>query len=216
MVKLKYSKDPNDPIAFRDNFDRAYTRYALLYDVLVKFLPGWKTWLKRALPHIQGSRVLEVSFGTGYILTRYAGRHEVHGVDYNKRMVALARSNLARRGLSADLRQGDVAHLPYDDAYFNTVLNTMALSGYPDAARALAEMWRVLRPGGRLVLIDINYPRNQNWLGMALIRFWQRVGDIIRDVDSLLQTCGFEYDDAAIGGFGSVHMYLCEKPDTCA
>jgi ubiquinone/menaquinone biosynthesis C-methylase UbiE len=208
--------DPDDPNLFRDRCDRAYTKYALIYDALVKLLPGWKTWLQRALPHIEGSRVLEVSFGTGYLLTRYAGRHETHGVDYNRRMVAVARSNLARRGLSADLRQGDVAYLPYDDAYFNTVVNTMALSGYPDATRALAEMWRVLRPGGRLVLIDINYPKNQNWLGVALTRFWQRLGDIIRDLDSLLSASGFAYEDTEIGGFGSVHMYLCKKLETDA
>lgn len=211
METPQYSEEPADAKAFHENFDKFYTRTAGLYDVGVKVLPVWKTWLKRAVPHIQGRRVLEVSFGTGYLLTQYADRFETHGVDINARMVEVAKKNLDSRGMSADLRQGSVEQLPVEDEYFDTVITTMAFSGYPDGARAMSEIRRVLRPGGRFVLIDVNYPADRNWLGMRLTRFWQQTGDLIRDVAKLLEDHGFEFEDTEIGGFGSVHLYVCQK-----
>ena len=211
MSKDPYSSEPADPVAFQAKFDRVYTRLGRLYDLAVKLLPVWRNWISCALPHIAGGRVLEVSFGTGWLLAQYAGRFEVHGLEFNARMVTIAKRNLRERGLSADLLRGTVEELPYRDAFFDTVVSTMAFSGYPDGARAMAELRRVLRPAGRLVLIDVNYPRNRNWLGTRLARMWQRAGDLIRDMDNLLQVSGFEYSDTEIGGFGSVHLYVCHK-----
>lgn len=211
MVKPLYSKEPADTKAFQETFDKFYTKTARLYDLGVKILPTWKTWLMRALPHIQGRRVLEVSFGTGYLLMQYASKFETHGIDINARMVAVAKRNLEKSGNCADLKQGNVEQLPYVDEYFDTVISTMALSGYPDGARAMSEIRRVLKPGGRLILIDVNHPANHNWLGMRLTSFWRHLGDIIRDVGKLLEDHGFEYEDREIGGFGSIHMYICQK-----
>ena len=211
MRRPPYSEEPADTKAFQETFDNFYTRTARLYDLGVKILPMWKTWLKRALPHIQGRRVLEVSFGTGYLLMQYASRFETHGVDINARMLAVAKRNLEKRGMCADLKQGNVEQLPYLDEYFDTVISTMALSGYPDGERAMSEIRRVLRPGGRLILIDVNYPADHNRLGMRLSSFWRHLGDIIRDVGKLLEDHGFDYEDREIGGFGSIHMYICQK-----
>ena len=211
MSKPLYSAEPVDAEVFQDHFDRIYTRTARIYDITVKLLPFWKAWLRQAVPHIRGSRVLEVSFGTGYLLTQYAGRFETHGIDLNARLVSVALANLRRLGLTATLLRGNVEHLPYWDGYFDTVVNTMAFSGYPRGARAMAEMRRVLRPGGRLLLIDVNYPEDRNWVGVCMTRLWQRGGDIIRDMDSVLTAHGFEYEEREIGGFGSVHMYLCHR-----
>ncbi|NNG16684.1 MAG: methyltransferase domain-containing protein [Gemmatimonadales bacterium] len=206
-----YSTEPADPAAFQAKFDRVYTRIGGLYDLAVKLLPVWRNWIRHALPHITGGRVLEVSFGTGYLLAQYAGRFETHGLELNARMVTIAKRNLQVRHQSAELLRGTVEDLPYRDAFFDTVVSTMAFSGYPDGARAMSELRRVLRPGGRLVLMDVNYPGDRNWLGMRLTRMWQRVGDLIRDMDKLLQVAGFQYSDTEIGGFGSVHLYVCHK-----
>ncbi|SVE31968.1 uncharacterized protein METZ01_LOCUS484822, partial [marine metagenome] len=140
-----------------------------------------------------------------------ANKFETHGVDINGRMMAVAKRNLENNGTRAVLRQGNVEHLPYEDEYFDTVVNTMAFSGYPDGSGAMSEMRRVLKTGGRFILIDVNYPADHNWLGMRLTGFWQRLGDIIRNVSSLLEEHGFDYEDTEIGGFGSVHMYICQK-----
>jgi len=211
MRRRLYSDEPQDARAHQEGFDRTYTRIAGVYDIAVRVLPIWKSWLKRALPHIRGRRVLEVSFGTGYLMTRYAGQFDVYGIELNDRMLSVAMKNLRQARLSAHLQQGTVEDLPYEDRFFDTVVNTMAFSGYPDGTKAIAEMRRVLVPGGRFVLIEINYPSDRNWVGMRLTRSWQLAGDIIRDMDQILVAHGFDYEDIEIGGFGSVHMYICHS-----
>jgi ubiquinone/menaquinone biosynthesis C-methylase UbiE len=208
---MHYSDEPEDGRQFTESFDRSYTRFAAAYDLAVKCLPVWKTWLRRALPHLQGPRVLEVSFGTGYLLMQCTQGYELHGVDFNVRMVHTAERNLARRGVPAELLQANVEALPYRDAVFDSVVNTMALSGYPDARAALAEIHRVLKPAGRLVLIDVNYPLHPSWLGTRLTEFWKRGGDLIRDIDALLHQFSFEYTREEIGGFGSVQLYVARR-----
>ena len=209
----RYSAEPADPGAYTAANDRWYTRLARVYDVVVKVFPVWRRWLGHALPEIRGPRVLEVSFGTGWLLTRYAGRFRVDGVDLNEAMVSLARRNLARAGLEADLRQGDVEALPYPEATFDTVVSTMAFTGYPDGAKAAAELARVVKPGGRLVVIDVGYPRDGNRWGTAMVeRVWKPAGDLIRDVPALLSDAGLDVRDEEIGGWGSVHLYAAAKP----
>ncbi len=212
-MEPRYSSEPVDRPGYTAKHDRLYTRYARLYDVAVRSLPVWRRWLSSALPAIRGPRVLEVSFGTGWLLTRYAARFDVDGIDPNTALIAVARRNLARAGVRADLLQGWVESLPFPDATFDTVVCTMAFTGYPDGARAAAELARVIKPGGRLVMVDVNYPPNGNRLGTALVRcVWQHSGDIIRDVRSLLAAEGFDVEDEAVGGWGSVHRYVAAKP----
>jgi ubiquinone/menaquinone biosynthesis C-methylase UbiE len=208
---ITYSTDPEDKNKFTVQMDKFYSASAGIYDFLVKVLPTWRNWIKHVLPYIEGPRVLEVSFGTGYLLTRYAGRFETHGIDYNENMVAIANKNLTRKGIAADLRQGNVESLPYEDNSFDTVVNTMAFTGYPDAQKALSELHRVLKPGGKLVMVDIAYPKNGNWLGVLATKAWIAFGDLVRDMDELFQAFNFETTDKEIGGFGSVHLYIAKK-----
>ena len=206
-----YSTEPENQKGFTAEFDSFYTRFAGAYDLLIKFLPVWKNWLKQTLPHIQGPRVLEVSFGTGYLLTQFADRFQVFGIDYNAAMAQTAKQNLQQGGMTANLHQADVAHLPFANNSFDTLVNTMAFSGYPDGKTALTEMGRVLKPGGKLVMIDIDYPNDHNRFGMALTKFWMASGDIIRDMESLFRELDWEFQEEEIGGFGSVHLYVVEK-----
>ena len=151
--------EPADPARVTAEWDRLYSAFARSYDLAVRFLPVWKTWLKRALPHIRGPRVLEISFGTGYLLSRYADRFECHGVDINRKMIETAQRGLDRTAGRADLVRANVERLPYPDGTFDSIVNTMAFSGYPRGLEALTEMKRVLRADGRLILIDFAYPR---------------------------------------------------------
>lgn len=211
-VTRQYSTEPADPEDFTRRFDRFYSLFAPAYDALVKLGPVWKSWLAHALPHIRGPRVLEVSCGTGYLLIQYADQVQASAIDLNAKMVEVTTKNLSQAGLSADVQRADVEALPYGDETFDTVINTMSFSGYPDGRAALAEMSRVLRPGGRLVLIDVGYPDDENKVGTLLTELWRWTGDLIRDMDTLLREADFGYRKQSIGGFGSVHLYVATKP----
>ena len=187
-------KEPQDKNAFTRHYDREYTRFAKLYDLAVRHLPIWKRWIGRALPYLKGPRVLEASFGTGYLIGRYAHRFEAVGLDYNQAMVDIARQNLKRLGKTAMLVRGDVGSLPFKDECFDTVLCTMAFSGYPDGNQAMEQIRRVLKPDGRLVVVDINYPSGPQSVWVCLLRACgKKGGDIIRDMDDLFTRHNFDY-----------------------
>jgi len=156
--RIVYSEKPEYSREYTDRLDREYSKYAKVYDVALKMLPFWKTWIKKALPYIEGGRVLEASFGTGYLMTYYAGKFDTFGIDYNPRMIETASENLKKKNLKATLKQADVEALPFPDEYFDSIVNTMAFSGYPDGIKAMSEFYRVLKTGGKLLLIDFEYP----------------------------------------------------------
>ncbi len=206
-----YSNEPEDREEFTKKFDKVYAAFAKAYDVFAKVFPPWKRWLTTVIPYIEGPRVLEVSFGTGYLLAQYANRFETFGLDYNEALIDVTRKNLQEKTCSAHLVRGVVEALPYPDECFDTIVNTMAFTAYPDSAKALSELYRVLKPGGKFLLVDINYPANGNWLGVKTVKMWMVIGDLVRDVNVLLRQFHFHYTDLEIGGFGSVHLYVAEK-----
>jgi ubiquinone/menaquinone biosynthesis C-methylase UbiE len=99
-------------------------------------------------------RVVEIAIGTGRNLPHYDDSVTVTGVDLSPEMLALAKDNAAELGREVVLHEGDAAHLPLADATFDTVVCALSLCSIPDPARAIAEMHRVLVPGGRLLLLD--------------------------------------------------------------
>ncbi len=98
--------------------------------------------------------VLEVAVGTGRNFPFYPAGVRLTGIDLSAGMLAIARERARRLGLDADLRQGDAQVLPFPDASFDTAVCTLSLCNIPDDRQAVAEMRRVLRPGGQLLLLD--------------------------------------------------------------
>ena len=98
--------------------------------------------------------VLEVAVGTGLNLPLYPGGVRLTAIELSPEMLAIARQRAADLGAQIDLREGDAHDLPFPDASFDSVVCTYSLCNIPDEGVAIAEMKRVLRPGGRLLLLD--------------------------------------------------------------
>jgi ubiquinone/menaquinone biosynthesis C-methylase UbiE len=209
--KIVYSEEPESSSDYTTKMDKEYSKYAKAYDIAVKWLPFWKTWIKAVLPHIEGERVLEASFGTGFLLMHYAGAYDTYGIDFNARMVEIAEQNMTRKGIRATLREGNVENLPFPEDYFDTIVNTMAFTGYPNGRRAMSEFFRVLKTGGVLLIVDFEYPSNRNRFGYWLTKVMESAGDTIRDISKILQEFPFAFTEVEIGGFGSVHLYIARK-----
>ena len=102
-----------------------------------------------------GDELLDVACGSGVFLARQAGKvHRVAGVDLSEVQIALARRRLGDRiaAGTAEIVQGDAGSLPWPGESFTVVTCMGSFEAFPDPAKVLAEMFRVLRPGGRVVV----------------------------------------------------------------
>lgn len=138
-----------------DSIRRHWDRQAPAYDrsmgrVERFFLANSRAWVcSRAT-----GRTLEVACGTGLNLPLYSEDIELTGIDLSPGMLAIARKRARELGRAADLGEADAQRLPFADASFDTVVCTLSLCSVPDEHATVAEMRRVLRPGGQLLLLD--------------------------------------------------------------
>jgi ubiquinone/menaquinone biosynthesis C-methylase UbiE len=113
-----------------------------------------------ALAAKPGERILDVGCGPGFYLDEileYVGSAgPVVGIDPSAEMLAVAAKRVEGRG-AAELHEADAISLPLENAYFDGAISVQTLEYVDDATRALSEMYRVLRPGGRVVIWDVDW-----------------------------------------------------------
>src|SRR5215469_3799343 len=116
---------------------------------------AWDRILDLALAGRGSLEVLDAGCGTGFLSFELAARgHQVTGVDFAQAMLAEARRKAAERSLSVRFEEGDAEHLPFPPASFDLAISRHVLWTLPHPEGAIDEWIRVLRPGGRLVVID--------------------------------------------------------------
>ncbi|GAA5501184.1 demethylmenaquinone methyltransferase [Deinococcus xinjiangensis] len=137
-----------------------------------------------ALAH-DPKRVLDIATGTGDFALELKGRApqiDLTASDFVPEMLAIAREKAAAKHLEITFEEGDALKLPYPDASFDAVTCTFGFRNFSDYAQGLAEMWRVLRPNGRAVILE--FPPPARGLFGSLFRFYfrqilPRVGAVI-------------------------------------
>lgn len=141
-----------DPTAkARRVWDEMASRYDRDMRIVDKtWFPGGREWVcSRAT-----GDVLEVAIGTGRNLAFYPPGVRLTGVELSAAMLDIARRRADELGMDVDLREADAQALPFGDGSFDTVVCTLSLCAIPDHDKAIGEMARVLRHGGRLLLLD--------------------------------------------------------------
>src|SRR5580698_3241535 len=146
-------------IGFQDSTDAAYGRWAPIYDLIfdLPFHPG-RLAAAAAAAQAAGKdgEVLVVGVGTGLELGLLPKNLRITGIDLSAPMLKLARERVAKGALGQvkALHIMDAGALEFPDARFDVALAPYVMSVVPSPARALDEMWRVLRPGGQMVLMN--------------------------------------------------------------
>lgn len=118
----------------------------------------YRRWAQRVADSVPpGGAVLEVAPGPGYLALELAklGHLAITGLDSSKSFVRIARANARAAGADVDFQLGDAAHLPFPDDRFDFVICRAAFKNFSDPAGALAEVHRVLAPGGTGVIDDL-------------------------------------------------------------
>lgn len=105
----------------------------------------------------EGGRILEVAPGPGFLAIELArlGRYEVVGLDISKTFVELAAENARKAGVEVAFQRGNAAALPFDADSFDLIVCRAAFKNFSEPVRALSEMYRVLKPGGKAFIIDL-------------------------------------------------------------
>jgi ubiquinone/menaquinone biosynthesis C-methylase UbiE len=160
--------------------------------------------------------VLELAAGTARNLPHYPRQVRVTAVELSPEMLAIGRRRANELGRDVDLRLGDVQELEFPDASFDTVVCTLGLCTIPDDRKAVAEARRVLRPGGRLLLLEhVRSPSRpvravQRLLDPLMVRF---EGDhLLRDPLDHLSAEGFEIEDVERSKWGIVERVAARRP----
>jgi ubiquinone/menaquinone biosynthesis C-methylase UbiE len=145
-------------------------------------------------------RVLEIGAGTGWSFSRYPKTvEEVVALEPNEGALALAGSRAAGSGRHVRLVRASAESLPFEDAAFDWAVAMFVLCTVPDPARALAELRRVLKPGGVLLFLEhvrSEEPRRARWQD-RLERLWGAVAQGChpnRDTVQVLRAAGFDVE----------------------
>jgi ubiquinone/menaquinone biosynthesis C-methylase UbiE len=160
--------------------------------------------------------VLEVAVGTGRNLPFYPEGIRLTGIELSPEMLTIARRRATKLGREAQLRQGDAQALPFPDASFDTVVCTLSLCSIPNGRRAVAEMKRVLRPGGRLLLLDhipstVRVWRGVQWLlEQATLRLEGE--HMLRRPLDYVRAEGFDVEHTERSRAGIIERVVARKP----
>ncbi len=171
-------------VAAADGSGAMFDAIARRYDFLNRLLSFGldRRWRRRAVAALElapGSRVLDLATGTADLaieLARGVDRVRVEGVDPSPEMLEIGRAKVSRERLSKRivLGLGDAQSLDYPDASFDAATIAFGIRNVIDRQRALSEIARVLRPGGRLAVLELNEP-GSGWLALPARLYIHRV-----------------------------------------
>jgi demethylmenaquinone methyltransferase/2-methoxy-6-polyprenyl-1,4-benzoquinol methylase len=221
-------------------FDNIARRYDFLNHLLSLNID--KIWRRKAVNELRGQpldHVLDVATGTAdlaiAIQKRLQPRH-ITGVDISEEMLAIGRQKIEKKGLKQQisLKYGDSEALPFDDHTFDAVTVAFGVRNFENLNRGLDEMYRVLKTGGKLVVLEFSIPKNpiiRSIFNIYFLRILPFVGRLVSkdkhayrylpdSVQSFpygaefkenLEICGFEDVKIKVLGWGISSIYTGMK-----
>ncbi len=189
--------------------ERMFSAIAPRYDFLNRLLSAgrdraWRRAAVQAATLPRGGRLLDVCTGTADVAVEAARQvpdARIEGVDFSAPMIALGQVKVARAGLGERVRLqvAPAEALPYPDDTFDATTVAFGLRNIPDRPQGLREMRRVLRPGGRAVILDFTTPPHRLFRGLYLWYFHRilpRIGRLISGHQS-----AYDYLPASVAEF---------------
>lgn len=179
------------------NAEEGYNQYANIYEKDVPFLNTFeKDVVFEMLGIISGKNVLDAGCGTGRsaeFLARFGAN--VAGFDLSEKMIEICRKKFP----SKDFKVGSIENIPFDDDYFDLAISTFVIVHLKDLSKAFDELYRVLKPGGELIVTNINQrkpPKLETSSGDFIIieSFYHRPEDVISSLEnSFFEICDEKY-----------------------
>ena len=204
---------PDETERVRRIQDKAAAKYDRQMDFFDRVLfAGGREW---ACSQAEGE-VLEIAIGTGRNLDHYPEGVKLTAIEHSPEMLAIAHRRAEEIGRAVDLREGDAQALDFPHESFDTVVITLALCTIPDDRKAVREARRVLRPGGKLILLEhVRSPllpvrTVQRIIEPLAIRF--EADHLTREPLDYLAEEGFEVESSERSRIGIVERIIARKP----
>ena len=171
-------------------------RTAAIYDFMMRVLDHLiiKGWRKKLWSRVRGPRVLEAGVGTGLNTDFYNDEWQITALDNNRSFLETARLRAEKKAKTADFILGDIENLPFAADRFDTALTTFLFCQLKAPQVGMAELYRVLKPGGQLLLLE--HVRTKGFFGRILEMvagpLYKVTGDhIARDTEETAAEAGF-------------------------
>ena len=134
---------------------RRYDRVAKFYDILdvPMELLAFRKYREKVLQNLNG-KALEVGIGTGRNIEFYPDHVDITAIDFSPRMLEKARERASKYNKQVKLFEMDVQDLDFEDNVFDSAFSTCVFCSVPDPVKGLEEVSRVLKPGGKLILLE--------------------------------------------------------------
>lgn len=220
-------------------FDRIAGKYDFLNHLLSLGIDkGWRKKAIRSIAPIQPKQILDVATGTGdfAIACLAINPDKVTGVDISEGMLAVGRTKMKDKQLDhkISLMYGDSEQLPFEDGSFDAITCAYGVRNFENLEKGLSQMQRVLRPGGRMAILEFSHPKNFPF--RQLYKFYFRyilptIGKAVSkdataytylpqsvaafpegtDFLNILTKCGFKQVKARPLTFGITTLYTAEK-----
>lgn len=212
MTVKPYDTDESKTRQVRTMFDRIAPRYDLLNHTLSFNIDRlWRRHTVRIVRRDRPVRIVDMATGTGDLaiaMARALPEARITGVDLSDEMLAVARRKIRARGLEEriDLRQGDAEHLDLPSESVDVVTAAFGVRNFSDPEAGLRELRRLLRPGGRIVILEFSTPSNPVF--RALYRFYS--GKLLPLIGGAVshEKRAYEYLPASVDAFPSGQAFL--------
>ena len=166
-LRERFAAAGGKPTYVRQMFGRIARVYDLMNRLMTAGLDGrWRTFATSQIRLGPGQTGLDVGTGTGDLAVALARQSSpdarIIGVDFTPEMLDLGRRKLARLGLAGrvELMQGDGERLPFEDDTFDACCSAFVVRNLADLGQGFSEMQRVVKPGGRVVCLEMSHPYN--------------------------------------------------------
>jgi demethylmenaquinone methyltransferase/2-methoxy-6-polyprenyl-1,4-benzoquinol methylase len=165
MTVLPYKEETASK---KEQVARMFDNISQNYDFLNHFLSmgidkGWRRKAIKILEPLQPKQILDVATGTGdfAIMSLALNPEQVIGVDISEGMLEMGRKKLEKRGLAKQITliSGDSENLPFDQNKFDAVTVAFGVRNFENLEKGLAEIFRVIKPGGMIVVLEFSRPR---------------------------------------------------------
>lgn len=199
-----------------DFFYRVFHEWPRFYEGLTELFSfgQWEKWQNSVFDDLSGKRILEIGVGPGKLLLRMAKKgYVVTGIELRPGMAYEARRRTKKAGFDIDILEQPVYHLPFKNEIFDCVVLTFVLAEIADLDRAIVEIRRVLKKGGKVVIIAGGMPQDKNLVARFLFRLvrGQTTLKLERDNVAYFVKHGFKVKRVDFGPFNVLNKIVAVK-----